>query len=95
MSDRERRVLESIEQELRRSDPEFVRLFTRLGRRRLSGPGRCCWPSAWSMLVLGSAIVSVAVAVLGIGHRRGRARGRLPPPARLRIPRPHLSPDMA
>jgi Protein of unknown function (DUF3040) len=66
MSDRERRVLESIEQELRRSDPEFVRRFARLGKRRLSGPA-ILLAVGLVMVVLGSAIVSVAVAVLGLG----------------------------
>jgi hypothetical protein len=66
MSDRERRVLESIEQELRRSDPELVRLFARLGRRRMTGPSMLL-ALGLVVMVLGSAIVSVAVAVLGIG----------------------------
>jgi hypothetical protein len=66
MSDRERRVLESIEQELRRSDPEFVRRFARLGKRRLSGPA-ILLAVGLVMIVLGSAIVSAAVAVLGLG----------------------------
>ena len=66
MSDRERRVLESIEQELRRSDPEFVRRFARLGKRRLSGPA-ILLAVGLVMVVLGSAIVSAAVAVLGLG----------------------------
>ena len=66
MSDRERRVLESIERELRRTDPRFVRQFARLGRRRMTGPSMLL---ALGLLVMvaGSAIVSVAVAVLGIG----------------------------
>jgi len=66
MSDRERRVLESIEQELRRSDPEFVRRFARLGKRRLSGPA-ILLAVGLVLIVLGSAIVSAAVAVLGLG----------------------------
>jgi Protein of unknown function (DUF3040) len=66
MSDRERRVLESIEQELRRSDPEFVRRFARLGKRRFSGPA-ILLAVGLVMIVLGSAIVSAAVAVLGLG----------------------------
>jgi hypothetical protein len=66
MSDRERRVLESIERELRRTDPRFVRQFARLGKRRVTGPSMLL---ALGLLVMvaGSAIVSVAVAVLGIG----------------------------
>ena len=66
MSDRERRVLESIEQELRRSDPEFVRRFARLGKRRLVGPAMLL-AIGLVVIVLGSAIVSVPVAVLGMG----------------------------
>jgi hypothetical protein len=66
MSDRERRVLESIEQELRRSDPQFVRRFARLGRRRMTGPAMLLVVGL-VVIVLGSAIVSVPVAVLGMG----------------------------
>lgn len=66
MSDRERRVLESMERELRRTDPRFVRQFARLGKRRVTGPSMLL---ALGLLVMvaESAIVSVAVAVLGIG----------------------------
>ena len=66
MSDRERRVLESIERELRRTDPRFVRQFARLGKRRMKGPSMLL-ALGLLVMVLGSAIVSVAVAVLGIG----------------------------
>jgi hypothetical protein len=66
MSDRERRVLESIERELRRTDPRFVRQFARLGKRRMTGPAMLL-ALGLLVMVLGSAIVSVAVAVLGIG----------------------------
>jgi Flp pilus assembly protein TadB len=66
MSDRERRVLESIEQELRRSDPQFVRRFARLGRRRMTSPAMLL-VIGLVVIVLGSAIVSVPVAVLGVG----------------------------
>ena len=66
MSDRERRVLESIERELRRTDPRLVRQFARLGRRRITGPSMLL-TLGLVVMVLGSAIVSVAVAVLGIG----------------------------
>jgi len=70
MSDRERRVLEGIEQELRRSDPELVRRFARLGKRRIKGPTMLL-ALGLVVMVLGSAIVSVAVAVLGIGIAGG------------------------
>jgi hypothetical protein len=66
MSDRERRVLESIEHELRRTDPRFVRQFARLGKRRITGPSMLL-AVGLLVMVLGSAIMSVAVAVLGIG----------------------------
>ena len=66
MSDRERRVLESIEQELRRSDPEFVRRFARLGKRRITGP-TVLLAMGLVVIVLGSAILSAPVAVLGMG----------------------------
>lgn len=65
MSDRERRVLESIEQELRRSDPALVRRFARLGKRRATGPSMLL-AVGLIVMVLGSAILSVAVAMLGI-----------------------------
>ena len=62
MSDRERRVLESIEQELRRSDPQFVRRFARLGRRRMTGP---------AMLL----VIGLRRDRAGLGHRVGARRG--------------------
>jgi DUF3040 family protein len=65
MSDRERRVLENIEQELRRSDPELVRRFARLGKRRLTGPAMLL-VIGLVVIVLGSAILSVSVAMLGM-----------------------------
>jgi hypothetical protein len=66
MSDRERRVLESMERELRRTDPRFVRQFARLGKKRITGPSMLL-VLGLLVTVLGSAIASVAVAVLGIG----------------------------
>jgi hypothetical protein len=65
MSDRERRVLESIEHELRRTDPRLVRQFARLGKRRITGPSMLL-TLGLVVMVLGSAIVSVPVALLGI-----------------------------
>jgi Protein of unknown function (DUF3040) len=65
LSDRERRVLDRIEQELRRSDPGFVRKFTRMRARRISGPSMLL-TFGLVLMVLGSAIVSVPVALLGM-----------------------------
>jgi Flp pilus assembly protein TadB len=65
LSDRERRVLDRIEQELRRSDPDLVRKFTRMRARRVSGASMLL-TFGLVLLVLGSAIVSVPVAVLGM-----------------------------
>ncbi len=65
LSDRERRVLERIEQELKRSDPDLVRMFTRMRTRRASGPAVLLGVGL-VVMVLGSAIVSVSVAMLGI-----------------------------
>ncbi|MBA3907930.1 MAG: DUF3040 domain-containing protein [Pseudonocardiales bacterium] len=65
LSDRERRVLDRIEQELRRSDPALVRKFTRMRPRRMSGPAMLL-TFGLAMMVLGSAVVSVPVAVLGM-----------------------------
>ncbi|MBV9919721.1 MAG: DUF3040 domain-containing protein [Pseudonocardia sp.] len=66
MSDRERRALETIEQELRRSDPQFVRRFARLGKRRLTG-STVLLAIGLVVIVLGSAILSAPVAILGMG----------------------------
>ena len=79
MSDRERRVLESMERELRRTDPRFVRQFARLGKRRMTGPSMLL-ALGLLVMVLGSAIVSVPVAMFGIGIAVRRARRRLLPP---------------
>jgi hypothetical protein len=65
LSDRERRVLDRIEQELRRSDPDLVRKFTRMRSRRMSRPA-VLLTIGLVVMVFGSAIVSVPVAVLGI-----------------------------
>ena len=66
MSERERRVPEHIQRELRRSDPDLVRSFARLGKRRITGPSMLLTVGL-IVMVAGSAIVSVPVAVLGIG----------------------------
>ena len=47
LSDRERRVLERIEQELRRSDPDLVRKFARMRTRRASGRRPAGVRSSW------------------------------------------------
>jgi Protein of unknown function (DUF3040) len=65
LSDRERRVLDRIEQELRRSDPALVRKFSRMRARRMSRPALLL-TFGLIMMVFGSAIVSVPVAVLGM-----------------------------
>jgi len=57
--------LDRIEQELRRSDPALDRKFTRMRARRISGPAMLL-TFGLIMMVFGSAIVSVPVAVLGI-----------------------------
>ena len=84
MSDRERRVLESIEQELRRSDPQLVRRFARLGKRRHHGFDHAAGPRAGGD---GAGIGHRFCARRDArhGHRGRRARGRLPPPARLQV----------
>lgn len=65
LSDRERRVLDRIEQELRRSDPDLVRKFARMRARRVSGPAMLL-AFGLVLMVFGSAIVSVPVALLGM-----------------------------
>ncbi len=67
LSERERRTLARIEQELRESDPDFVSQFH-------AAPARPSGPSGPSLLlavglllmVLGSAIVAVPLALLGM-----------------------------
>ena len=66
MSDLKLRVLDSIEQELRRSDPQLVRRFARLGKRRLTG-STLLLAVGLVVIVLGSAILSAPVAILGMG----------------------------
>ncbi|MDT7578078.1 MAG: hypothetical protein QOH17_4411 [Pseudonocardiales bacterium] len=66
LSERERRVLDRMEQDLRRSDPALVRKFARMRARRISGPAMLLTVGL-AIMVFGSAIVSVPVAVLGMG----------------------------
>ena len=66
LSERERRVLDRMERDLRRSDPAFVRKFARMRARRISGPAMLLTVGL-ALMVFGSAIVSVPVAVLGMG----------------------------
>lgn len=66
LSERERRVLASIEAQLIETDPDLVRLF-REGPQRSAGPGlaRTLLTIGLAMLVFGT-LVAAHVALLGI-----------------------------
>ena len=66
LNERERRELARIEQELQRSDPDLARMFARRRPRRISGAAVLLTLGMIVMMV-GSAMVSVTIAVLGIG----------------------------
>lgn len=65
LNDRERRAPARIEQELTSSDPDFVRLFRPMRAPRISGPA-VLLALGLALMVLGSALVSVGIAVLGM-----------------------------
>lgn len=65
LNDRERRVLARIERELTASDPDLVRLFRSARPSRVSGP-TLLLALGLAVMVLGSALVSVPIAVLGM-----------------------------
>ncbi len=67
LSDRERRALAVIEQQLAASDPEFVRTFRGPVRRPAGGVllPRVLLVLGLALVVLGSATVALAVAALG------------------------------
>jgi Protein of unknown function (DUF3040) len=65
LNDRERRVLARIERELAASDPDLVRLFRSARPSRVSGP-TLLLAVGLAVMVLGSALVSVPIAVLGM-----------------------------
>jgi hypothetical protein len=68
LSDRERRTLARIERQLIESDPDLARLFTRAHRR---GSSTSTMPTfllvaGLALLVLGSIVAAVPVAVAGM-----------------------------
>lgn len=65
LSDRERRILARIERELTSSDPDFVRLFVPRRAPRVTGPALLLCVGL-VVMVIGSAAVSVGIAVLGM-----------------------------
>lgn len=65
LNDRERRVLARMERELAASDPDLVRLFRSARPSRVSGP-TLLLALGLAVMVLGSAMVSVPIAVLGM-----------------------------
>ena len=67
LNDRERRILERIERQLVESDPEFARLFATFHHH----PGESRMPAfllvaGLALMVLGSVMVAVPVALFGI-----------------------------
>lgn len=68
LSERERRTLAGIEQQLATSDPEFVRIFHAPARRRVGRVlPRLLLVLGLSLMVVGSVVVSVPVAAVGVG----------------------------
>jgi hypothetical protein len=68
LSDRERRTLERMEQHLRASDPDFVHRFhSAAAPARSDGAPRVLLVLGLLLMVLGSALAAVPLAVLGIG----------------------------
>jgi Protein of unknown function (DUF3040) len=65
LNDRERRALARIERELAVSDPDLVRLFRSARPSRVSAP-TLMLAIGLAVMVLGSALVSVPIAVLGM-----------------------------
>lgn len=72
LSERERRTLARMEQELRESDPDFVSQFHALPTRPItpSGPSLLLVVGLL-LMVLGSAIVAVPLALLGMAVALG------------------------
>jgi hypothetical protein len=67
LSDRERRTLARIERELTTSDPDLVKLFVAAGLRDTSRPVPVLLlVTGLALLVFGSVIAVVPVAVLGM-----------------------------
>lgn len=64
LSDRERRTLADIERALVSSDPDFARLFS--GQNGGLGGPAVMLAFGLGVMVLGAAVVSVAVAVVGM-----------------------------
>ena len=89
LSERERRILERIEQHLRSSDPDFVRQFhtAAASYRASSARPRLLLVVGLLLMVLGSALVAPPLAILGMGvalgalvlaHQRGGPAGLSP-----------------
>lgn len=65
LDDRERRTLARIEHELASSDPDFVRKFAFRTAPRVTGAA-VLLAVGLAVMVLGSALVSVGIAVAGM-----------------------------
>jgi hypothetical protein len=86
LSDRERRTLATIERQLVESDPELARLFAHgVPRRSGSALPTFLLVTGVLLMVLGSMLVTVSVAITGIAfalgalamaHFRAEGRGR-------------------
>jgi hypothetical protein len=67
LNDRERRTLERIERHLVETDPDFARLFAALTHRRSASPvPTLLLVVGLALMVLGSMMVAVPVALAGI-----------------------------
>ena len=66
LSDRERHTLARIEQQLVSSDPDFARLFDTAARRRSGATPRALLVMGLALMVLGTAVTAVPVAVFGM-----------------------------
>ncbi|MEV0168511.1 DUF3040 domain-containing protein [Nonomuraea fuscirosea] len=98
LSDRERRILGEIEQELRRGDRAFVRRIESLNAAcRRTGAQRYAahttWRELWCVLLLALALAALAVLlVLSAGGARAPAPPRVPAPSHALAPMPALRP---
>lgn len=66
LNERERRMLARIERQLAETDPDFVRLFAAAGRGSDSTVPTFLLVTGLALLVLGSLVVAVPVALTGI-----------------------------
>ncbi len=66
LNDRERHTLARIEQHLVSTDPDFARLFHTASSRRSGATPRVLLVMGLALMVLGTAVTAVPVAVFGM-----------------------------